>query len=106
MWTHVFGLFGEFLNFLGAVVLACDVFMRQKEHILKEDLDRLASLEKSNNLNSTTYKGFFLSSDDFSQKVLHRRSALTAYCGIALLAFGFLLLVAYHGILMWYANQK
>jgi hypothetical protein len=102
--SHWLGLIGEGLNFFGALVMALDVFLRHKEHVFQKKLDALARVARTKQLHSTTYEGYRLSSEDFSYDVLHRRSTITAYIGVALLAFGFLFLATYHGLEIWDAH--
>lgn len=106
MLSHWLGLIGECLNFLGAVVMALDIFLHRREQRLERKLDRLASFARSNLMMTTTYGGYRLSSDDFTQNVIHRRSLIRAYGGVTLFALGFLLLVAHHGLEIRDAHLK
>jgi hypothetical protein len=104
--SHWLGLIGEGLNFLGALVMALDIFLRQKEHVLKARLDQLMQFAQVNGLSVTTYKGRRLASNGFSEKIVNRRSIAIAYGGVALLAAGFFCLALHHGLEIRDARQR
>jgi hypothetical protein len=93
--AHWIGAFGELLNFVGALVLAADLFLRQKKDSEAKVLDPLGEWGRKHGL-SATYKNVSVSDLDFTPKVLDRWTRQLGYWGIGLLAVGFLLLVGYH----------
>lgn len=96
VFAHRIGIVGESLNFLGALVLALDIFLRRREHAMSKRLVLLNAFAIRTSLKSTYYKGKRIDAPDFPTTVLHEHATFVAYCGVALLALGFLSLVAYH----------
>ncbi len=93
--AHWIGAFGELLNFTGAVVMAADLFLRQKEQERARRLRLLGAWGKKHDLPAKR-KGVAVNADDFVEKVLSRRASRLGYLGVGLLALGFVLLLAYH----------
>jgi len=93
--AHCIGAIGELLNFAGALVLAADLFLRQKKEAEAKLLDPLAEWGRKHGL-SATHKSIPVSDPDFTAKVLDRWTRRLGLIGIGLLAIGFLLLVGYH----------
>jgi hypothetical protein len=89
-------LIGEALNFIGALVMALDIFFRRAEESREVNLSRLTSLAKAKGITSTVYKQKNVASDEFARSVVRSRSLWIAYGGVFLLAAGFLCLAIYH----------
>ena len=98
MLSHWLGIGGELLNFLGALVLALDIFLRSRERRREKSLSKIGDFARKNSLDRTTYKGSMVSGADFPQDVIDNRATAIAYIGTALLATGFLLLIAHHSL--------
>jgi hypothetical protein len=96
MLSHWLGIIGESLNFLGALIMALDIFLRGHERRREKKLGKLAQFARENGLERTIYRGFRVTSADFPQNVLDDRATVIAYVGIAILAAGFLLLIGHH----------
>jgi len=93
--AHWVGVAGELLNFVGAVVMARDLFVREKEQAEVRRLRRLGTWGKKFGLGAFR-KGVPVNADDFADKVLGRRATRLGYWGIGLLGLGFMFLLAYH----------
>jgi hypothetical protein len=93
--AHRLGAIGELLNFAGAIVLAADLFLRQKKEAEAKLLDPLGAWGRRNRL-SATHKNVPVGDPDFTARVLDRWTKRLGYVGIALLAIGFLCLFSYH----------
>ena len=83
------------MNFAGALVLAADLFLRQKKEAEAKLLDPLGAWGRKHGL-SATHKNVPVSDLDFTAKVLDRWTRRLGYWGIGLLAVGFLFLLGYH----------
>jgi hypothetical protein len=95
---HLLGLIGDGLNLLGALVLALDILLRQREHKLKESLKERSSDAQKTGLKITRARGFLLTDPDFAENVLTRRSLIFGYVGVGLLATGFAFQALYHAL--------
>jgi hypothetical protein len=93
--AHCVGAIGELLNFAAAVVLAADLFLRQKKEAEARLLDPLGEWGRRHGL-SATHKNVPINDLDFTAKVLDRWTRRLGYIGIGLMAVGFLCLVCYH----------
>ena len=93
--AHWIGVIGELLNFAGAVVLAADLFLRQKKESEAKLLDPLGEWGRKHGL-TAIHHDVSVSDADFTAKVLDRWTRRLGYWGIGLLALGFLALVGYH----------
>lgn len=96
--SHWFGLIGECFNFVGALILTLDVFLRGRERRRERKLAHIAAIAREDQLNRTTYEGTRVSSADFPHTVLDRRATLIAYLGSVCLAIGFSLLIVHHSL--------
>jgi hypothetical protein len=94
-YAHCVGAIGELLNFAGAVVLAADLFLRQKKEAEAKFLDPLGEWGRQHGL-SATHNNVPVSDPEFTAKVLDRWTRRLGYIGIGLMALGFLCLVGYH----------
>jgi hypothetical protein len=94
-YAHCVGAIGELLNFAGAVVLAADLFLRQKKEAEAKLLDHLGEWGTKHGL-SATHKNVPVSDLEFTAKVLDRWTRRLGYIGIGLMATGFLCLVGDH----------
>ncbi len=101
--AHRLGAIGELLNFVGALVLAADLFLRQRKENEAKLLDPLGAWGRRNRL-SATHNNVPVSDPDFTARVLDGWSKRLGYVGIALLAAGFLCLFGYHLIYLFYAE--
>lgn len=97
---HVLGIVGEVLNLAGAICLAYDMVLRQSERVHGEQLKGLGEFARKFGLAGLLYRGVDAAQPDFAQRVVDRRAACFGYCGVTLLALGFLLLVGYHVVAM------
>ncbi|HMD49334.1 MAG TPA: hypothetical protein VKG79_09560 [Bryobacteraceae bacterium] len=102
-FAHWVGVAGELLNFAGAVVMARDLFVREKEQAEARRLRRLGAWGKKHGLGAVR-KGVPVNADDFAEKVLGRRASRLAYWGVGLLGLGFLFLLAYHLIAIYHGE--
>lgn len=102
-FAHWVGVAGELLNFAGAVVMARDLFVREKEQAEARRLRRLGAWGKKYGLGAVR-KGVPVNADDFAEKVLGRRASRLGYWGVGLLGFGFLLLLAYHLVAIYHGE--
>jgi hypothetical protein len=93
--AHWIGTFGELLNFVGALILARDLFLRRREAADLKRLNRLAEWGRKHNV-SAVFESVPVSDPEFTEKVQGRRASLLGYWGIGFMALGFLALVAYH----------
>lgn len=96
MSPHELGLIGDGLNLFGALTLALDIFLRQREQRRKEALDHVSRAAREASLSRTEYKGYSLISPDFSERVLNRTALARAYTGVGLMVFGFTFQALYH----------
>ncbi len=96
MAPHELGMLGEFLNLIGALVLALDLFYRERERDREKKWSHIAEFGRANDLNRTEYKGLRITSPDFTSNLSDRRAAFIGYVGMAFLVLGFLLLIGYH----------
>ena len=96
--SHWFGIAGELLNLLGAIILVLDVILREQEHELEVRLVKLVEIARTNKITSTIYRGCNLLDKDFVRRVLYRRSVRIAYWGVVFLFLGFLCLGIHHGM--------
>jgi hypothetical protein len=87
--AHWIGAIGELLNFAGALVLAADLFLRQKKDSETKLLDPLGEWGRKHGL-SATHQNVPVSDPDFTEKVLDHWTRRLGYWGIGLLAVGFL----------------
>lgn len=94
--AHEIGLAGEALNFIGAVVLALDLFQRPVERRNLQDLQQLGGFGREFGLERTRYGGVVISSDDFHDIISDRRTLRLAWFGATLMALGCLCLALYH----------
>jgi hypothetical protein len=100
MSPHLVGIIGELFNFFGAVALAFDILLRQPERARGRRLTELRDFVVRTGLEGALYKRFTVASPDFVENILDRKAAVCGYIGVGSLAFGFLLLVAYHAMEM------
>jgi hypothetical protein len=98
MLSHTLAMIGELLNFLGALTMALDIFLRGREREREEKLRRIAEIGRQYNLTRTIYRGSRITSSNFVYSILDRRATVIAYIGAALFASGFLLLLIHHGM--------
>ncbi len=98
MLAHWIGMLGEFLNFLGTLVLAFDILLRRKEQKYEDQLTDFSKSPDSAGLTRVRYEGFLISEPGFAQEILHRRAIFLAYTGTGLLLFGFACLMGYHWV--------
>jgi len=98
--AHWIGTIGELLNFIGALVLARDLFLRRKEASEIKRLDRIGQWGRKHGL-TAEYERVSVGDPDFTNKVLGRRASLLGYWGIGFMALGFLALVASHLIAIY-----
>jgi|SRR5579863_6645735 len=96
--AHWIGAIGEVLNFVGALIMALDIFLRRQDRERAQKLANLSSFSERSGLKSAIYKGFPASSADLSFLVLQRHATRLAYWGVGCFACGFSLLVLYHGL--------
>jgi hypothetical protein len=89
------GAIGELLNFVGALILARDLFLRRKEASEIKRLNRLGQWGRKHAL-SAEYEHVSVGDPEFTDKVLDRRASVLGYWGIGFMALGFLALVASH----------
>jgi hypothetical protein len=101
--AHWIGTAGELLNFIGALVLARDLFLRRKEASEVRRLNRLAEWGRKHDL-SAEYENVSIGDPDFTGKVLGRRASLLGYWGIGFMALGFLSLLGYHLVAIYYGE--
>lgn len=93
----------EALNFVGALVLARDLFLRQKEASEVKRLNRLGQWGRKHGL-AAEYENVSVGDPDFTEKVLGRRASRLGYWGIGILALGFLSLVGYHLVAIYFGE--
>lgn len=101
--AHWIGTLGELLNFIGALILARDLFLRRKEASETKRLNRLGQWGRKHNL-SAVYEHVSVGDPDFTDKVRGRRASRLGYWGIGFMALGFLSLVAYHLIAIYHGE--
>jgi hypothetical protein len=99
-FAHEIGLVGETMNFIGAVVLAMDLFQRPRERRNLRSLQQLRDFGQKFALKSTRYGGIGICSDDFHDVVSDRRTLALAWVGAGMMALGFLCLILYHWLEM------
>jgi hypothetical protein len=95
-WAHWIGLFGEALNLAGAIVLARDIFNRQREHDRRQRRSKMSADFRERNAKSIYYKGVTVAAPDFAERVAQVYAMKLAYWGLGLLIAGFSCLAAYH----------
>jgi hypothetical protein len=91
---------------MGALIMALDIFLREKEHQLEKKLERISAIARANGFKSAIYRGRNVAEKEFVRKVLHRRAVQIAYCGAAFLIVGFLCLSFHHGLEIGEASRK
>jgi hypothetical protein len=101
--AHCIGAIGELLNFAGALVLAADLFLRQKKDAEAKLLDPLGEWGRKHGV-SATHNNISVCDPDFTEKVLDRSTRQLGFLGIGLLAVGFLSLVGYHLIYIYHGE--
>jgi len=101
--AHWIGTAGELLNFVGALVLVRDLFLRRKEASEVKRLNRIAEWGRKHRL-SAEYEHVSVGDPDFTDKVLGRRASLLGYWGIGCMALGFLSLLGYHLVAIFYGE--
>ena len=101
--AHWIGTAGELLNFVGALVLAMDLFLRRKEPAEAKQLKTTGEWGKKHRL-SAQYESVSVGEAGFADKVKGRRASVLGYWGIGFLALGFLSLVAYHLVAIFYGE--
>jgi hypothetical protein len=101
--AHWIGTIGELLNFIGALVLARDLFLRRRESAEIERLDLIGQWGRKHGL-SAEYKNISIGAPDFTERVRGRRASLLGYWGMGFLALGFLSLVSYHLVAIYHGE--
>ena len=91
---------GEFLNFVGAFILALDIFRRPKLRRQAGKLQQLRDFGREFSLETITYKGVDICSARFEEIIADRYSTALGATGVAIMGLGFLCLMAYHWIEM------
>ncbi len=101
--AHWIGTIGELLNFIGALVLALDLFLRRKEPSERKGLNQMRQWAEKYGV-SAVYENVSVGVSDFTEKVLGRRACRLGYWGIGFMALGFLSLVTYHLIAIYHGE--
>ena len=94
--AHGIGLAGEGLNFVGAVVVAGDLFDRSRERRRADNRRIINSLGVSANLTRTAYRNVDIASAGFVNSISDRAATRLGIIGMAIMALGFLCLASYH----------
>jgi hypothetical protein len=92
---HIIGTIGELLNFTGALVLARDLFVRQREHKEAKRLRARHEWGRAHSI-SAKFQGVPINDPDFVEKVQGQRTSRLGYIGVGFMAAGFLCLAGYH----------
>lgn len=99
--AHWIGAIGELLNFIGALILAGDLLFRQKRDSEAKLLGPLGDWGRKHGL-TATYRNVEISDLDFAAKVQNRWSRRLGLLGIGVMALGFLSLVGYHLVSIYF----
>jgi hypothetical protein len=96
--AHSLGIAGEFLNFVGAILLGVDLFLRGQFRKRGSQLSRLHDFAVRNRLHSVRYMNTMVALPDFRELIDEQRARQYGFAGASLLVGGFALLVCYHAI--------
>jgi hypothetical protein len=94
--AHEIGLLGECLNFVGAFILALDLFLRPRERRRHRKLQELRFFSQKFSLTRTRYRNVDIDSPEFESAVSDQETLQLALVGVIFMALGFLSLIAYH----------